>query len=373
MLATLSALAIKERKLRIKVTRNIPSRVSGNIFTSTLSPSDNAADILSAVCLDPYIGGRVIDELNVDSIYDTVDEVEAYFGTSLATEWGGTFSDANISFEETVATICNAVFCRAFRRGATIQLAPELATDDSVLLFCHRNKVPRSEVRTYAFGTPERYDGVEVEWADPKDGAIITTYLPEDRSAVNATKIEALGVRNNVQAHFIAWRAYNKLLYRYVDSEFDATAEADILIAGDRVLIADNTRQDQQDGEIVAADGLVLITSQPCVFDDEKTYTVFLQLYDGTVEAIPCTAGTNPRSIVLDSAPSLPLAIDEFNYANTTYKIVADDDTKAIAFLVTEITPQDNMTYKVTASNYDARYYSHDTDFINELIIEETE
>lgn len=371
VLATLSALAIKERKLKINVTRNIPARVSGSTFTTTLSPSDNASDILCAACLDPYIGGRSIDELDVDSIYDTIDGIGSYFGTDLSTEWGGTFSDANTSFEETVGTICNAVFCRAYRRGSTIRLSPETATDNSVLLFCHRNKVPRSETRTYSFGTLEKYDGVEVEWADPDDGAVVTTYLPDDQSAINAQKIEALGVRNNVQAHFLAWRAYNKLRYRYVDAEFDAMPEADILVAGDRVLVADNTRQGTQDGEVVAVDGLTVTTSQECAFEEGKTYTVFLQLPDGTVEAIPCEPGSSSRSIVLDSAPSIPLALDEANYANAAYTIVADDDPRAIAFLVTEITPQDNATYKVSASNYDARYYEHDTDFINSIVVEE--
>lgn len=371
--ATLSALALKERKLKILCTRNIPARIgTTSTFTSTLYPSDSAADILCAVCLDPYIGRRTIAELDVDSIYDAIDECETYFGTELATQWGGTFSDGNTSLEETLTAICSAVFCRAYRRGSHIKLELEQATDNSVLLFNHRNKIPHSEVRTYRFGTLEQYDGVEIEWQSPDDGAVMSYYIPTDRSAINPQpKIDALGVRNNVQAHFLAWRAYNKLRYRYLDAEFDATQEVDILALGDRVLVADNTRQDTQDGEIIAQDGLVLTTSQDCTFVEDKEYTIFLQLYDGTVESFGCVAGAAKNQVVIDSAPSLPLAVDDHLFAKTTYTIVADDDPRCTAFLVTEIEPQESMTSKVSVSNYDPRYYANDTDFINELVTED--
>lgn len=370
--ATLSALAIKERKSKILVTRNLPSRIGEtSTFTTALTPTDSAADILCAICLDPYIGGRDISELDVASIYDTVDEVKTYFGTGLATQWGGTFSDPNLSFEETVSIICNATFCRAHRRWSTIKLMAEKQNSNSVLLFNHRNKLPRSETRTYSFGTLEKYDGVEVDWVDPDDGAIVTYYLPADQSAINSQKIEALGVRNNVQAHFIAWRAYNKLLYRYVDTEFDATAEADLLVAGDRILNADNVRANTQDGEVLEVNGLVLTLSQPVIFELGKTYTVFLQLYDGTVEAIACTEGSDSNKIVLAAPTSLPLVTNDYAYARTTYMVTDDSSTTAAAFIVTELQPQNNLTLKVTASNYDDRYYANDTDFINNIVVEE--
>ena len=368
--ATAGALAIKERKLNMLVTRLLPTRVSGSTFSTELYPTTRVDDILSAICLDPYIGNRNPSELNFDNIYSTVADVETYFGTDKAVQFCYTFDKDDLSFEETVSSVAGAVFCVAYRRGNIINLSFERQTDDSTLLFNHRNKLPGSETRTVNFGYVNDNDGVEFEYVSPEDDAVVTYYLPEDRSSVNPKKIESIGVRSKVQAHFHAWRIWNKIRFQNVSVEFDATQEADLLVPQDRVIVADNTRPDTQDGEVRAQNGLVVTTSQPVTFEAGKSYTAFLQLYDETVESIPVTEGSTEYEFVLGRAPSLPLAIDTSYYARTTYVLTADTDVRPTAFLVGEKKTKDNFTSTVIAANYDDRFYEHDTDFINDLIAE---
>jgi hypothetical protein len=366
--ATAGALALKERKLNMLVTRKIPARISGSTFSTELYATNRADHILSAVCLDPHIGNRPASEIDFDAIYTTMAEVRSYFGHDVAGEFSYTFDSDNLSFEETAQAIANAVFCIAYRRGNIIKLNFERETQDSTLLFNHRNKLPGSETRTIRFGNQNNFDGVSFQYADPTDDALVTYYIPEDRSAINPREIESLGVRSRLQAYFHAWRAWNKIRYQNVIIEFQATQEADLLVNQDRILVADNTRTQTQDGEVILQNALQLTMSQPVVMQSGVSYTIFLQLPDGTVESIPATAGTTDRNVVLSRAPRLPLAIEDGLYARTTFILVGDDDPRENAFLVAEKVPQSNFTSTVRAVNYDERYYSSDEDFINGVV-----
>lgn len=368
--ATSGALALKERKLNMLATRKIPLRVSGSTFTSELYPTNNAAEIISAVCLDAYIGNRQASEIDFDAIYSAVAEVEDYFGSSFATEFCYTFDSNNLSFEETVKSIADAVFCTAYRRGNIIKLSFEKETEDSTLLFNHRNKLPGSETRTVRFGNQDNFDGVSFKYIDPNDDAQVTYYIPEDLSAVNAKEVESLGIRNKLQAYMHAWRTWNKIRFQNVITEFTATQEADLLVNNDRILVADNTRPDTQDGEVISQNVLELTVSQNLKFDAYAEYTIFIQLYDGTLDAIPVVAGSSPRKVVLSRAPRLPLALDDDLYARTTFILVGNSEPRENAFLVSEKESQSNFTSVVRAINYDARYYANDKNFINGVIDE---
>lgn len=359
--ATDGALAIKERKLNALVTRKLPQRVSGSTFTSTLHATNNVADILSAICLDPRMGNRSTAEVDFDNLYATAAEINSYFGVNVA-QFNYTIDSDNLSFEETVDMIAQAVYCKAYRRGSVLRLFFERETNESAILFNHRNKVPGSEQRTTSFGTAEAYDGVEFQWVRPSDDSVQTMYLPADRSAVNPKRVESVGVRVESQAHFHAWRAWNKIRYQNETIEFDALPEANLLTLSERILCADNTRGQSQDGEIMSVDGLVVELSQP--FDwGAGTYTIFLQGSDGLVESMPVASGGARRFALLSRAPRVPLVVDGYN--QTKYIITNSFDTRrARPFLVTEKSqPNDDMTIPLTAINYDARYYANDGDY----------
>jgi hypothetical protein len=369
--ATASALAVKDRRLNMQVTRRVPPRISGNIFDDANPVGTNRADaIFVAICRDRYIGNRAIEEIGVDSIFDTVQEIEDYFGTTQATEFSFTFDSSSMSFEEMLAILGQAIFSIVYRRGNVIQLSFERTQDTSVLLFNHRNKRPRTEKRTIEWGFAEENDGIELTYVNPSDDTVITVFLPEGVVTTNPRKINTVGVRQHLQAYFLVWRAWNRLRFQRIALEFEALAEAQILLRNDRILVTDGTRQEKQEGQVVAVDGLNLTLSQPVDFSLYTSYTIFLQLYDGNVESFGVTAGATPNEVVIDGAPSLPLVTADDRFVKTLYTVVGAEELGQRAFLVTERTAAVALVSTIRAINYDPRYYANDSDFINELITE---
>lgn len=363
--ATDGALAVKERKLNLLVTRKLTRRVSGATFTTELYPTTDVADIMSAVCLDPLIGNRAPAEVDFDNIYNTVQEIRDYFGVDVA-QFNYTIDSDNLSFEETLDMIAQAVFCRAYRRGSVIKLFFERASEDASLLFNHRNKLPGSETRTE--GSAMENDGIEYPWIDPDDDSQVTIYLPEDRSAVNPKRYDSVGVRVREQAYIHAHRAWNKLQFQDVVTEFDALPEANLLAVSERVRVADNTRAHGSDGEIVEVaedDGRLVALSQPYDWKPGSMYRIFLQNSDATIETMAVQSGGSPRLALLEREPLTPIILRGEGYNPTTYIIGEGESSReAMPFLVDEKgAPNDDGTIPLKAINYDARYYQNDLDF----------
>jgi hypothetical protein len=358
--ATDGALALKSRKLNMDVTRKIPTRISGDQFTTALTATNSADEIMAAIALDPKIGNRQKAEIDFDSIYDTVQAVKDYFGVDEAGEFNYTFDSDNFSFEETMSTIATAIFSTAYRRGNVLKLAFEKATQNSSLLFNHRNKLPGTESRTVQFGGLNEQDGVEYEYVDEADGSLITLTIPYDNPPDNPRKVESVGVRNYPQAYFQAWRIWNKIQYQNILTEFEGTQEADLLVLNERILVADNTRTGTQDGDVFDQDNLTLTLSQDITFEVGETYTIFLQHVDGTIESIGVTAGSEANQVTLATAPRATLSTDSANYARATFQIVKDSSSREQAFLVSEKKPRDNFTSTIAAINYADEYYLND-------------
>lgn len=363
--ATDGALAIKERKLNLLVTRKLPQRISRSSFTTELFPTTNVADILSAICLDPQIGNRPAAEIDFDNFYQTRQDIVSYFGVDIA-QFNYTIDSDNLSFEETISMIAEAVYCRAYRRGSVIRLFFERQTDDSSILFSHRNKIPGSEQRTE--GSAAENDGVEYQWINPANDAAETIYLPADRSAVNPKRIESIGVRIEAQAKIHAYREWNKQLYQDNITEFDALPEANLLTISERILCADNTRGKSQDGDIVAVDGSnprLVTLSQAFDWSSGSSLRIFLQNKDAVVESMVVSSGGSPRVALLERVPRTPVVVRGEAYNATSYVIASGvNPRQAHPFLVTEKgTPNDDGTIPLTAINYDDRYYQNDFDF----------
>lgn len=341
------------------------------VYSSAPQPTKRADDILLAVCKDPYIGNRPSSELDAASMYAALDDAYDYFGTPEAANFAYTFDADNLSFEETAQSVAQAVFCTAFRQGSLIKLKFNKETEDSVLLFNHRNKLPGSETRTVRFGNENNYDGIEFTYVDPADDALVTYYIPSDRSAVNPRKVESVGVRSPLMAYFHAWREWNRIRFQNTYSEFEATQEADLLVINDRVLVADNTRTGTQDGEVVSQRVLELELSQKVEFEAGVSYVIFLQHTNGTVESIGITEGSDSYHVILDQAPSYSLALDDDLYARTTYIIIGDNEQRGSAFLVAEKDPQSNFTSIMRTINYDTRYFQNDKAYLDGTVNDE--
>lgn len=369
--ATEGALAVKQRKFSVLATRKLPIWQPGTeTFSSTLQPTLRVSDMIIAAALDPKIGNRQQWEVDIQGIHDIVDEVEEYFGTSEAIQFCYTFDQLDMSFEETIQAMAQASFCVAYRQGSIISLRFEKPEPDSVLLLNHRNKQPDTETRTVTFGISEGFDGVSLEYIDPTDDVPVTIFVPQgDGSGVKVKKIETLGVRSDVQAHLQAWRAWNKLKYQHEALEVVAEEEADLLVLADRVLVADNTRSDTQDGEVISQTGLMLELSQNVDMLEDEDYVIFLQLSDGTTQRIDITPGVHSDEVILAEAPLLPLVLDDTKFARTTYIVASSAGSRtAQPFLLTEKTPLEGGRYELRAINYDVRYYNNDKDHIDGFV-----
>jgi hypothetical protein len=359
--ATSGALSVKERKLNLLVQRQLPAHLGGNTF-GALTPTNSVADAICAASLDPLIGNRDVTELDINGIYTTAAAVAGYFGTAEAAWFNGTLDNDNMSYEEIVQMMAGAAFCTAYRQGSQLKLYFEQETTDSTLLFGHRNKVPGSEKRTVTFGSSADYDSVEFTYTHPVDDSRVVLYVPTQ--GINAQKIDSVGVRSYAQAYLMAWRAWNKIKYTNTQVEFEAMQEAALLLLHDRIIVADNTRSTSQDGEVVATNVLEYQLSQKPQFIAGHSYTMFLQGIDGALDAIPVIPGSNAFNVVLSRAPIVSISTDPNASVRPLYWIVANDDVRPSAFLVTKREPAGPFTERVSAVNYDDRYYANDDDVI---------
>src|SRR5699024_1108188 len=88
--------------------------------------------------------------------------------------------------------------------------------------------------------------------------------------------------------------------------------------------------------------------------------SIYLQMPDGTVDMIGCTAGQLKNQVVLARAPLFPLIVDNDRYLKTVYEIVGAGNESSSLFVLTEMSPQSKMTNSLKCVNYDARYYEKD-------------
>lgn len=357
--ATDGALSIKERKLNCLVNRKLP--LDG---TGPLQVTRSAGQALINLALDEHIGRRTSAEVDIAQINAEIAKVNVYFGSDLMSEFNYTIDDDNLSFEEIAGMVASAAFCEPYRFGSLTRLKFEQPQENAILLFNHRNKVPLTEKRSYTFGVQKDYDGVELEYTSNVDDARVKYIIPEDITPKNPLKITTTGIRNEAQAKVRAWREWNKLRYKYMSCEVEVLDESELLIRNDRILVADNTIVDTQDGEVEVVDGLIIQTSQPCIFDVGSDYFIHLQISNATVDVVPCTAGADKYHVVLSRPPVQPLVVSDDRYVKTLYTLVRADQTEAQAFMLEELTPQTQMTNTLKASNYDARFYERDHDFI---------
>lgn len=357
-IGTDGALSLKERKLNCLVTRRL--KLNG---TGALVATKSAAQALINIALDEKIGRRQLVDIDVAQILNEESKVKTYFANDAAAEFSYTIDDPNLSFEEIAGMVASTVFCEPNRFGSKIQLQLEQPQENAVLLFNHRNKVPKSEKRTESWGVQNKYDGVEIEYTSPTDDTRIKYIASEKANPTNLMSIKSTGIRNEAQAKTRAWREWNKIKYQSTSVQFDALDESEILLRNDKIIVADNTSIETQDGEVREVDGLILVLSQDVVFEENQSYKVYLQLENGSVDMIDCFATEWTNEITLARPPQMPLVTEDGKYIKTTYQIVKAQEAELSAFMLTEMSPQGVMTNSLTAVNYTDKYYEKDHSF----------
>ncbi|MBK6382007.1 MAG: hypothetical protein IPF69_00835 [Chitinophagaceae bacterium] len=372
--ATQRATSLKERKFNCNATRKLPTfngttfsgafASNGSVASGTISATKSFIDILAAASIDSKIGQRVLaNDVDMSQIWGVRNTINTW--NPLNIEFGYTLDSDNISFEETVRMIADSVFCIAYRQNGKIRFSFDNVQASSTALFTHRNKKPASDTISRLFAADSEFNGIELTYNDNVSDAQETIKLPLSLTATNYKKIELTGVRNYAQAWFRANREYNKILLQRVSIETETTSDGRLLLPNQRIDIVDNTRFDSQDGEIIAQSGLILTLSRDVVFG-VGTHSIILMQRDGGLESITCTAGASANKVVLAYAPSE--AINTVNGGaigiRTIFSFGADSVASANSYLVQEVNITDSSYVKVTAINYDADYYSADTESI---------
>jgi hypothetical protein len=352
-------------ELNLPLTRKLYSYRNG-IQSSERIPTSNFADIIINMALDPFIGRFDISEIDVQSLYEVSDEMEAYFGTPKACEFNYTFDNKNSSYQEMAFAVAEAVFCTARRENGKHFFTFEKETPNSLILFNHRNIKPESLTKTNLFGVPDEYEGIEFKWRDATDDyAEAVIKLPHDGLA-NYKTIESNGVTNAIQAHFLAHRAWNKMRFNRKPIELTAYGEADLVTRNDRIAIVDDVFKMLGSGEVEAQNNTVLTLDNPINLDAGESYVIHLQLKDGSVDVINIVNQLDENRVELGRIPLMPLVIDKV--VNATYSITKASDQESEAYLIQEKFPSATFETGVSAIKYDTRYYSNDKDHINNLI-----
>ena len=394
--ATQGALAVKERKLNLLVTRKIPelTGASYNIDGEKVATRD-AASIIAFLCKDPLIGDMDDNIIDFENIRSTVDVAAGYFGNAAFKEFCYTFDSGNMSLEESIQVVANAVFCNCYRQLGKIKMNFEQKNSNNTMIFTPDNKVLNSETRTITFGNQGGYDGVEVKYVDPDNNdALVSYYIPSDRSAKFPKKIETVGVRSEAQAYVHAWRAWQKIQYQCLTAEFTATQEAELVMPYDRILCGDSTNwmyltlsttasgdPGFHGSEIFEQEGTLITLTQPQTNQSTNMDGMYIQLPDGKVERFSVksytnsngtksrhkfyiyptprlpliTVNANPDAAVKSQAMPIPRAGDKYNHMSTNLMAI-------------EKTPNDDLTVGIKAVNYDDRYYTYDKKWTGDML-----
>lgn len=369
IIQTPNALAVQERKLNFGVTR-YERRYLGNGQMSATedTPSDEFADAVVGLALDPTVGKNVtLAQLKVDQLYAVQEEIAAYFGTRQAVKFGYSFSTTEMTFEDHLTLIARSVFCRVFRIGNTYEFRFDRprAKGETALLLNHRLKYSGTDKRNRKFTDSDGkgYDGVVVTYKSENTLAFETVRIPEGTFPVNPLEIELAGVVYEQVARWHALREWNKIRYKRVFHETEAHSLARGLVPGDRIVMANDTLTRSQNGQVLEQRGLELRLADGVNTVPGVTYSITLLYRSGTVENILCTSGDiGAQWVKLFALPSEELYTGnlEMRTAYNLYEAADEDKDDMMVEAMTVSIKNGQERVKVQAVNYDVRYWEGD-------------
>jgi len=349
--ATEQAAGITDRELNMVAIREVPTRIGNtNTFTAPM-PTESSDDIIVAMCIDPFIGRMDISDLDIDDIYGAVESLREYYGSDEATKFCIALDDDNLSIQETLNIVGSALGLQMYRMGRVLRAFPVVATEEAALVFNHRNKMPSSDIIRDRFGAQSDVDGVRLLYVDDRDFVTRQINIPENETAQSPRTVSGVGVGNTLQAYHKVWRARNTDLYQVGSHEFQAMPEAQLLIRGQNIFTADNTRCERFDGEIRAINGLTLTLSQDLDFDPQIEYAITVQHRNMTTEIVPI-ASHEGNQVTLTRPLSLPLFIEDGGVFNPPYVITGESNSFVRTLRVLRTTPDTTGMTRVEASVY---------------------
>lgn len=351
------ATSIKAPKLALIVTERIYKYLGGGVFDTVLTNNTQAVQSLIRLLRDPVCGGLNLTASNMDRLLAVQAEVEAYFGSAQAGQFCYTFDSFDVTMQDIINTVAEAIFCRAYREGSAILLDFDRRRMGPEMVFTHRSKAP-GEKWTRAFNTRDRYDSLKFSYIDPATNTKETITIPADGGLKTET-YDSKGIRNYKQAYWAAYRRYQRNLLNRVSVEFAALEEGVFARPGRAISVVKGSRVSPFDGYVVAVDGLTVVLSQNVEFTPGQEHSLVLKRRDGSVQSVPVTPGGNNRTVIMASAPQE--AIYTGNEAlKTEFSFGSEDRHNAQMMVVSTVEPGSDRTVRITGYNYTDDYYAYD-------------
>lgn len=351
------ATSIKAPKLALIVTERIYKYLGNGVFDTVLTNNTKAAQSLIRLLRDPVCGGLNLTVSNMDRLLAAQAEVEAYFGSAQAGQFCYTFDSFDVTMQDIINTVAEAIFCRAYREGSSILLDFDSPRIGPEMVFTHRSKAP-GEKWTRNFNTRDQYDSLKFSYIDPATNTKETITIPADGGLKTET-YDSKGIRNYKQAYWAAYRRYQRNLLNRVLVEFTAMEEGVFARPGRAISVVKGSRVSPFDGYVVAVDGLTVVLSQNVEFTPGQEHSLVLKRRDGSVQSVGVTPGANNRTVIMMSAPQE--AIYTGNEAlKTEFSFGSEDRHNAQMMVVSTVEPGSDRTVRITGYNYTDDYYAYD-------------
>lgn len=364
----------KDRRIKFNLTRKVTQYFVGGTFGPAESyPTDQFDDIIIHMALDPKIGRLSLEDVNADNIKLIRDQMISYFGSDEMCRFGYNFDSDELSFEESFIVIAEVVNCKPYVSNGVYDLFFEKKQTESVRQITVRNKIAGGENRKFNFEPDGLYDGVELTYRDENTQVMETIYIPENRTATNADKVELAGCVTRLQAWRKAWRIYQKQQLSFVKFNVEVDDFGRMITPGERIDLTDGTRITQRadadssyrvyDGEVVEVNGLNIELSEPVVFTPGEDHYIQFTTRDGGLSTpVLCTSTDDEFIITLSGLPAEPV-YDGYDEDRTMFTFMSEQVSSSIAAIPETIDVKiddDSETHAISGINYTDDYYIKD-------------
>ena len=351
------ATAIKSPQLRMIVTERVYKYLGGGVFETSLSKNNRAVQSLIRLLRDPVCGNLNLTNENMDALLAVQDEIESYFGNPEAGQFCYTFDSYDLTMQDIINIIADAIFCKSYREGNAVLLDFDRPRMGPEMVFTHRSK-STGEKWTRSFNTKDKFDSLKFSYIDPTTNIKETITIPAN-GGVKTETYDSKGIRNYRRAYWAAYRRYQRNLLNRVAVEFTAMEEGIFARPGRAISVVKGSRVSPFDGYVVAVDGLTLVLSQNVEFTDGDDHSLILKRRDGSVQSVGVVRGHNDRTVIMTSAPQEAIYTGN-NALKTEFSFGNEDRHNAQMVVVSTVEPGSDRTVKITGYNYTDDYYAYD-------------
>jgi hypothetical protein len=346
---TASALSPRENKVNVEVTRKTVSRsASGNTPESGLTPSRKFADAILHEYVEVF--GRSSSELDLDSLYEIQDSLDDGITQGLG-DFSFTFDDLEMSLAERLSTICNCCRVKTYMDGGVWRFTREEATDLRAGIITKRDIAKDREYsRGWKSQLPNGYDGVKLEYLDPKTNKKAFLYRKFDSEgkvvdgrSKNPKEVTLSGCRNYNQAVNRAELECRRIVSEYWTVKDTLMQQGNLYDIGDIVEYADVYREDIYSGEIVGINGGTMYLSEDINLDPLKTYEMVFNDVTGSPEEPVEVTQTGDKQVQTSG-----------NIDSAFYREPGENQLGS-RFIISELTESKPETFFVTAKEPSGR------------------